>query len=1139
MADAPAISREPPKRASQDFSRLREAALARVRKLAATTWTDHNHHDPGITILEAFCYAMTEIGLKLDLDVADLIASGSGRATPAMPPASEVLPVAPVTHEDLRHRLVDHYLLSDARVSRSVSDHVAYYADPGQSPPLSYTPPVGSAPVLPGGLHDALLAFRDNTLNSNTYGFQPAVGPVTVAIEIALPHWDEPEAAPFLDGDRTLTAVTMLNPANPWRQLEESLTYYGRASLDHTGPGGPAATETWLVMRVVNAPVLPASALPPLLAAARGEVESMVPGTSLGAQFLDRVARARAAAVTVGRDLRSWRNLTEAPLEIAVSRIQEIGVNARIEVARTTGLEELLADILTDIDRGLTPPLRFIDADAARAKGLGNEDILDGPLLAHGVLAPPEGERLVRIDKVLVSDILRLLLAQRGATATRPSPDNPLGREVIAVTELSLSNFINNRVITARAAECLRLVDIARHRPQLSVPKCRIVFVRDDVAIAYDHSRVEALVAARRAEAESTARLPEHEPTPPISGGTAFEIGDYYPFQYDLPAIYGVSEVGLPADATTERKQQVRQLRAFLLLMEQFLGDASEQLASINRLFSPSVGEDSTYFTRPLYSLDGLDALVRRDTSTPWDAFVADPANTYATALAGAVEDGETAVDRRNRMLDHLLARQGEDMAAWGQELHRWGQKALLRTTVNLAALPQRIVARRLAVNRALLRSKAAFLDALRRLHALRLQAFGDPSQWDDGGLITVTRSSAGYRWQLQLEGTPVFAAPVPVPTRGEAVARAREVLRLSGRAGFYDVMDLGGSNNRRYVLRSGTAAGTPVIAHGATGFPNLPAAAAAAIPVRQGLAHMLIAQSRTAMERRIDFQSGLRVRTRRRLLMPLSVHFAVVDAASPPPFVKSWQLWAGAGHTDRIMLEATVQFSDPSEAAAVAAAEADVERMLEFALDDWHWRILEVGPGSWTLDLVDFDDRLIAAAPASFTDRPGAEVARDALVDLLYDRYGGEGFHIVETLLLRPQSGTDVFLDIPDGEGPALSDPYSHRVVVVLPSGYARDFASIGSARVPARPHRFRDPEFRRHITRMIRQSCPAHIFPEIRWVDREVPGSAAAPGSFDTFEARFFAWLDTEIMPGAPVATTATARNDLVAALNALLNG
>jgi hypothetical protein len=73
MAQPPAISAAPPPRRAQDFAILREVAMDEVRARAGLTWTDHNAHDAGISILEAVCYAITELGLKLDQDLPDLI----------------------------------------------------------------------------------------------------------------------------------------------------------------------------------------------------------------------------------------------------------------------------------------------------------------------------------------------------------------------------------------------------------------------------------------------------------------------------------------------------------------------------------------------------------------------------------------------------------------------------------------------------------------------------------------------------------------------------------------------------------------------------------------------------------------------------------------------------------------------------------------------------------------------------------------------------------------------------------------------------------------------------------------------------------------------------------------------------------
>jgi hypothetical protein len=145
----------------------------------------------------------------------------------------------------------------------------------------------------------------------------------------------------------------------------------------------------------------------------------------------------------------------------------------------------------------------------------------------------------------------------------------------------------------------------------------------------------------------------------------------------------------------------------------------------------------------------------------------------------------------------------------------------------------------------------------------------------------------------------------------------------------------------------------------------------------------------------------------------------------------------------------------------------------------------------------------------------------------------------LIEHLLLRPRQAGDAFLSLPAGEGGRERDPYSQRLTLVFPSGRARDFASPpGAPLLPAAPHRFRDPEFRRHAQRVVRQACPAHLLPTIHWIDRDL-AAAPSPASFEGFEARYFTWLATVLVPGGQPALVRAARNELIGSLNALGQG
>ena len=57
-------SEEKPK--AMDFDAHREEGIKLIQQLSPDLWTDHNLHDPGITLLEELCYAITDLAYRLD-----------------------------------------------------------------------------------------------------------------------------------------------------------------------------------------------------------------------------------------------------------------------------------------------------------------------------------------------------------------------------------------------------------------------------------------------------------------------------------------------------------------------------------------------------------------------------------------------------------------------------------------------------------------------------------------------------------------------------------------------------------------------------------------------------------------------------------------------------------------------------------------------------------------------------------------------------------------------------------------------------------------------------------------------------------------------------------------------------------------
>lgn len=98
---------------SLNFSELREKGLKYIQELSGDVWTDYNAHDPGVTILEQLCYALTDIAFRTSLPVSELLIPGENlpvnASANAFFPPSAILSSHPVTLQDYRKIIIDYF----------------------------------------------------------------------------------------------------------------------------------------------------------------------------------------------------------------------------------------------------------------------------------------------------------------------------------------------------------------------------------------------------------------------------------------------------------------------------------------------------------------------------------------------------------------------------------------------------------------------------------------------------------------------------------------------------------------------------------------------------------------------------------------------------------------------------------------------------------------------------------------------------------------------------------------------------------------------------------------------------------------------------------------------------------------------
>ncbi len=98
---------------SMDYQLLRKEAITNTQLISGDNWTDYNIHDPGVTILEQFCYALTDIAYRTNLSIETLLFHGGDPdkivRSNALYSPEEIFPSSPITAIDYRILILDNF----------------------------------------------------------------------------------------------------------------------------------------------------------------------------------------------------------------------------------------------------------------------------------------------------------------------------------------------------------------------------------------------------------------------------------------------------------------------------------------------------------------------------------------------------------------------------------------------------------------------------------------------------------------------------------------------------------------------------------------------------------------------------------------------------------------------------------------------------------------------------------------------------------------------------------------------------------------------------------------------------------------------------------------------------------------------
>ena len=330
------------------------------------------------------------------------------------------------------------------------------------------------------------------------------------------------------------------------------------------------------------------------------------------------------------------RNLCEDLAEVKVVDFAEILVCGDIEIDSEANAEEVMAEFLFRVQQYLSPRVpRYMLAELLD-RGEAMEDVFNGPILENGFIDNEDLEKANFVKCIHLSDIIRIAKETPGVKKIR----NINMRECPAgdCSEMDLSEKLWTINFPENHEKVLKVkVDTSIERTNL---------FKDVVPMFKNDKHIRDLLFEKQLRDEQSMALTYEDL--PIENGHSFDTGSYTTIQNDLPNIYGTGSNGLSLDLPEERHAKALQLKGYLLFFDQILATYFAHLQSVGALLSSDL-DGISYVSGKVADVKDFDKLVN-------------DAATYDDKLKGILQNIDNYEERKNRFLNHLIARFAEQL---------------------------------------------------------------------------------------------------------------------------------------------------------------------------------------------------------------------------------------------------------------------------------------------------------------------------------------------------------------------------------------------------------------------------------------------------------------------------------------------
>ena len=659
MSDLKTISKNSPQQESMQFDTLREMGINRIQALSKSCWTDYNLHDPGITTLEALCYAITDLGYRLTFDMQDLLANNPNAADIDFHnffTARQILHNAPVTIKDFRKLLMDVAVMAGAEtlgiknawVIPADDAEMKLYVNQLQQK-LEYFPTATDGTgFFVKGLYDFLIEFDQSTvygdLNSNAmeglyiinnFSADPWLEGVEIKITIHFPRWDD-LTVDFTHDTAIINSIKSLKIEVD--ELASGYQLVDSNDIDHTVTLAGTKTVAGVKVAITGLNAIDTDLNHFIFEAQNGLLQS----------YKRKIAIIKSIIKKAEDRLNDNRPLCEDYLQIKALKVEEIAICGDIEIDPFVDAATVATEIYFQVAQFLSPDVYFYSLPDMKDKGKATEDIFDGPALIHGFIDDDELNASEQKCTIHVSDLIRIIMDVKID-----------GKQVVqSVSGLQLANFPEDKSdgISQKSVKwCLSLAIDKFYVPRLSISLSNLSFYKHSLPFAFDQDELE--IKYKQLLTTARKRYPENpilDRSLPI--GNWREITDYTSIQEDFPLIYGVGSEGIPNLSTIDdernlRITQAKQFKGFLAFFDQLLYNYLQQVNGLKALFS--LNQELDEFGQPLlnktYFSESLKATADHTDIVPNATAQKIFTDSYTAQLQGITESQTDFEKRKNR----------------------------------------------------------------------------------------------------------------------------------------------------------------------------------------------------------------------------------------------------------------------------------------------------------------------------------------------------------------------------------------------------------------------------------------------------------------------------------------------------------